>query len=55
MFITNFSFLPVLQLYSLKTLSLSKLLTVEWSDEQGVEENIWTKEGWSDGRVEKNA
>jgi hypothetical protein len=20
---------------------------------QGVEENIWTKEGWSDGRVEK--
>jgi hypothetical protein len=23
--------------------------------EQGVEENIWTKEGWSDGRVEKAA
>jgi hypothetical protein len=21
--------------------------------EQGIEENIWTKEGWSDGRVEK--
>jgi hypothetical protein len=21
--------------------------------EQGAEENIWTKEGWSDGRVEK--
>jgi hypothetical protein len=23
--------------------------------ENGVEENIWTKEGWSDGRVEKAA
>jgi hypothetical protein len=23
--------------------------------EQGAEENIWTKEGWSDGRMEKNA
>jgi hypothetical protein len=23
--------------------------------EQGAEENIWTKEGWSDGRVEKTA
>jgi hypothetical protein len=23
--------------------------------EHGVEENIWTKEGWSDGRVEKTA
>jgi hypothetical protein len=23
--------------------------------EQGAEENIWTKEGWSDGRVEKAA
>jgi hypothetical protein len=23
--------------------------------EQGVEENIWTKEEWSDGRVEKAA
>jgi hypothetical protein len=23
--------------------------------EQGVEENIWTKGGWSDGRVEKAA
>jgi hypothetical protein len=22
---------------------------------KGVEENIWTKEGWSDGRVEKAA
>jgi hypothetical protein len=22
---------------------------------QGVEENIWTKEGWGDGRVEKAA
>jgi hypothetical protein len=25
----------------------------EGVSEQGVEENIWTKEGWSDGRVEK--
>jgi hypothetical protein len=24
-------------------------------EEQGVEENIWTKEGWSYGRVEKAA
>jgi hypothetical protein len=23
--------------------------------ENGAEENIWTKEGWSDGRVEKTA
>jgi hypothetical protein len=23
--------------------------------EQGSEENIWTEEGWSDGRVEKTA
>jgi hypothetical protein len=23
--------------------------------EQGAEENIWTKEGWSDGSVEKTA
>jgi hypothetical protein len=23
--------------------------------EQGAEEDIWTKEGWSDGRVEKVA
>jgi hypothetical protein len=23
--------------------------------EQGVEENIWTKEGWSYGRVERTA
>jgi hypothetical protein len=23
--------------------------------ENGVEENIWTKEGWSDGRVEEAA
>jgi hypothetical protein len=23
--------------------------------EQGVEEDIWTEEGWSDGRVEKTA
>jgi hypothetical protein len=23
--------------------------------ENGVEENIWTKEGWSDGRIEKTA
>jgi hypothetical protein len=23
--------------------------------ELGVEENIWTKRGWSDGRVEKTA
>jgi hypothetical protein len=23
--------------------------------EQGVQENIWTEEGWSDGRVEKTA
>jgi hypothetical protein len=23
--------------------------------EQGAEENIWTQEGWSDGRVEKTA
>jgi hypothetical protein len=22
---------------------------------QGAEENIWAEEGWSDGRVEKNA
>jgi hypothetical protein len=25
------------------------------SREQGAEENIWTIEGWSDGRVEKTA
>jgi hypothetical protein len=23
--------------------------------EQGAEENIWTEEGWGDGRVEKTA
>jgi hypothetical protein len=23
--------------------------------EQGAEENIWTEEGWNDGRVEKTA
>jgi hypothetical protein len=23
--------------------------------DQGPEENIWTKEGWNDGRVEKTA
>jgi hypothetical protein len=23
--------------------------------EQGAEENIWTKEGWSDGRMEETA
>jgi hypothetical protein len=26
---------------------------LQYLREQGVEENIWTKEGWSDGRVEK--
>jgi hypothetical protein len=30
-------------------------LYVEGVWEQGVEENIWTKEGWSDGKVEKAA
>jgi hypothetical protein len=30
-------------------------LTMRMASEQGVEENIWAKEGWSDGRVEKAA
>jgi hypothetical protein len=34
-----------------KTFYFLKLVILE----QGVEENIWTKEGWSDGRVEKAA
>jgi hypothetical protein len=34
--------------------SLSVILS-EGFCEQGAEENIWTKERWSDGRVEKTA
>jgi hypothetical protein len=36
-------------------LTLTHFVEVEEVTEQGVEENIWAKEGWSDGRVEKAA
>jgi hypothetical protein len=46
--------LPVV-LYRCDTWSLT--LRVEYRlgmfDKKGTEENIWTEEGWSDGRVEK--
>jgi hypothetical protein len=41
--------LPVV-LYGCETWSLT---VREEHKLRGVEENIWTKEGWSDGRVEK--
>jgi hypothetical protein len=44
--------LPVV-LYGYKTWSLTLREEGDW--EQGGEEDIWTKEGWSDGRVEKTA
>jgi hypothetical protein len=34
---------------------LLRFYDVMINNEQGVEENIWAKEGWSDGRVEKAA
>jgi hypothetical protein len=45
--------LPVV-LYGCETWSLTVRVEHKLSVwEQGVEENIWAKEGWSDGRVEK--
>jgi hypothetical protein len=40
---------------SLLIVPISHFLNIIAILEQGVEENIWTKEGWSDGRVEKAA
>jgi hypothetical protein len=31
------------------------MVSVTVREEQGIEKNIWAKEGWSDGRVEKAA